>query len=61
MISCAVGAGCEKCFSFLKKDWIEVKKEMARYEAKESAIIPSLYVAQKENKGWISPEVISLI
>jgi NADH-quinone oxidoreductase subunit E len=37
----------------------QVKKEMARYEARESAIIPSLYVAQKENKGWISPEVIA--
>lgn len=36
----------------------EVKKELARYEAKESAIIPSLYVAQKENGGHVSPEVI---
>lgn len=35
-----------------------VKKELARYEAKESAIIPSLYIAQKENKGWVSDEVI---
>ncbi len=35
-----------------------VKKELARYEAKESAIIPSLYIAQKENKGWINAEVI---
>ncbi len=36
----------------------EVKKELARYEAKESAIIPSLYIAQKENKGWINADVI---
>lgn len=36
----------------------QVKKELARYETKESAIIPSLYVAQKENKGWISEDVI---
>lgn len=35
-----------------------VKKELTRYETKESAIIPSLYIAQKENKGWINPEVI---
>lgn len=35
-----------------------VKKELTRYETKESAIIPSLYIAQKENKGWISPDVI---
>ena len=36
----------------------KVKKELERYEAKESAIIPALYIAQKENKGWITPEVI---
>lgn len=35
-----------------------VKKELTRYESKESAIIPALYIAQKENKGWISDEVI---
>jgi NADH-quinone oxidoreductase subunit E len=35
-----------------------VKNELTRYEAKESAIIPSLYIAQKENKGWINDEVI---
>lgn len=38
-----------------------VKKELTRYESRESAIIPSLYVAQKENKGWISPEVITYL
>lgn len=36
----------------------EVKKELARYESKDSAIIPSLYVVQKENKGFITPEMI---
>lgn len=35
-----------------------VKSELARYEAKESAIIPSLYIAQKENNGFITPEII---
>lgn len=35
-----------------------VKKELARYEAKDSAIIPSLYIAQKENSGWINNDVI---
>lgn len=35
-----------------------VKKELARYEAKDSAIIPSLYVAQKENGGHVTPDVI---
>jgi NADH-quinone oxidoreductase subunit E len=36
-----------------------VKKELSRYETKESAIIPSLFIAQKENKGWVSQDVIS--
>lgn len=36
----------------------EVKKELARYETKESAIIPSLFVAQKENGGYLSEDVI---
>jgi len=36
----------------------EVKQELARYETKESAIIPSLYVAQKENSGWVNNDVI---
>jgi NADH-quinone oxidoreductase subunit E len=36
----------------------KVKAELKRYEAKESAIIPSLYIAQKENNGWVSDEVI---
>ena len=35
-----------------------VKKELTRYEIKDSAIIPSLYVAQKENKGHINTDVI---
>lgn len=30
-----------------------VKKELARYETKESAIIPCLYRVQKENEGWV--------
>lgn len=35
-----------------------VKKELKRYEEKESAIIPCLFIAQKENKGWINVDVI---
>lgn len=38
-----------------------VKKEMARYETKRSAIIPSLFRVQKENGGWVSPECISYL
>lgn len=36
----------------------KVKQELTRYETKESAIIPALYVAQKENNGWINTDVI---
>lgn len=36
----------------------EVQKELKRYETKESAIIPSLYVAQRENGGWVNVNVI---
>ena len=35
-----------------------VKSELTRYETKHSAIIRSLYRAQDENGGWVSPEVI---
>ena len=36
----------------------EVMKELKRYEARESAIIPALYIAQKENHGYLSEAVI---
>lgn len=36
----------------------KVKSEMTRYEIKDSAIIPSLYIAQAENQGWINADVI---
>jgi NADH-quinone oxidoreductase subunit E len=45
-------------FKLSEEGLASVKKELSRYEAKESAIIPSLYVAQKENKGWITADVI---
>ena len=38
-----------------------VKKELVRYETKQSAIIPALYIAQKENKGWINEQVIQYL
>lgn len=38
-----------------------VKSELARYETKESAIIPSLYQVQKENEGWVPPEAIQYL
>ncbi|WP_413560120.1 complex I 24 kDa subunit family protein [Bdellovibrio sp. HCB209] len=45
-------------FKLSEQGLASVKKELARYEAKESAIIPSLYIAQKENKGFITPDII---
>jgi len=38
-----------------------VKKEMARYETKRSAVIPCLYRVQKENGGWVSAECIAYL
>lgn len=38
-----------------------VKKEVARYEDRKSAIIPSLFRVQKENGGWVSPECIKYL
>ena len=45
-------------FTLSKKGLEQVKAEMKRYETKESAIIPSLYVAQNENGGWVNADVI---
>ena len=39
----------------------KIKTELSRYEAKESAIIPALYIAQAENKGWVNEEVIKTL
>lgn len=38
-----------------------VKKEVARYEDRKSAIIPALFRVQKENGGWVSPECIKYL
>lgn len=48
----------ESKFQLSAEGTAAVKKELTRYEAKESAIIPSLYIAQKENQGWVSNDVI---
>ncbi len=48
-------------FKLSEQGLAEVKKELSRYEARESAIIPSLYVAQKENKGYVTPGMITYL
>jgi NADH-quinone oxidoreductase subunit E len=45
-------------FELSKEGLTAVQKELKRYETKESAIIPALYIAQKEHKGWVNQEVI---
>ena len=36
----------------------KVLNELKRYESRQSAVLPALYIGQSENKGYISPEVI---
>lgn len=36
----------------------KVLSELKRYESKQSAVLPALYIAQKENKGHVNAEVI---
>lgn len=36
----------------------KVLSELKRYESKQSAVLPALYIAQRENKGFINAEVI---
>lgn len=38
-----------------------VQKEMARYEAKESALIPVLFKIQEQNNGWVPPEAVAAL
>ncbi len=48
-------------FQFSESSKSEIKKEMKRYETVRSAVLPCLYIAQKENKGWVSPESVSAL
>ena len=36
----------------------KVLAELKRYESRQSAVLPALYIGQKENKGHINAEVI---
>lgn len=36
----------------------KVLAELKRYESKQSAVLPALYIGQKENNGYINAEVI---
>ncbi len=37
----------------------KVLNELKRYESKQSAVLPALYIGQKENNGHITAEVIT--
>ena len=39
----------------------QVLSELKRYESKESAVLPALYIAQRDNKGFINAEVIKAL
>ncbi len=47
-------------FELSKEGQDFVKSELARYESKSSAIIPSLYRVQKE-LGWVSNEAVAYL
>lgn len=36
----------------------KVLNELKRYESKQSAVLPALYIGQKENNGFVNAEVI---
>ncbi len=36
----------------------KILSELKRYESRQSAVLPALYIGQKENNGFISPAVI---
>lgn len=46
-------------FKLSNEGLAQVQKELQRYESENSAVIPALYIAQKENGGWISDDVIA--
>ena len=45
-------------FELSKEGQEFVKKELTRYEVKQSAIIPALFRVQQE-KGWVPPEAVA--
>ena len=39
-------------FELSKESKEKIQNELKRYESKQSAVLPALYIAQKENKGF---------
>jgi NADH-quinone oxidoreductase subunit E len=53
-----LGNWIDKMFQLSNEAKEKVRSELKRYESKESAVLPALYIAQSENKGFINAEVI---
>ncbi len=39
----------------------QVLNELKRYESKQSAVLPALFIGQKDNQGYVSPGVIKAL
>lgn len=39
----------------------KIQNELKRYESKQSAVLSALYIAQKENKGYVNAAVIKAL
>ena len=48
---------CGKALSFSKEARAEVDRILARYPTKQAALLPTLWIAQRE-WGWISREAV---
>ncbi len=48
-------------FQLTEEGLKKVQTELSRYESRQSAIIPALYIAQSENNGFITDEIIEYL
>ncbi len=48
-------------FQFTSAAKEEIQTELKRYESRQSAVLPALYIAQRENKGHITPDLIKAL
>ena len=48
-------------FKFSNEAKDKILSELKRYETRESAVIPALFIAQRENGGWVSEPVIQAL
>ena len=53
-----LGNWIDKMFQLSSEAKQKIQSELKRYESKQSAVLPALYIGQKENNGFVSAEVI---